>query len=380
MQDSVVGAEENKAAVQPSPVQAASETAPAAVAAEPAKETPAEAPAAEAAPVATAPAEPKAEEAPAAEPEAAAPAAEASAEKPAEKPVVEAADAAAMKAAAHAQSLDELMEAARMLEALPAAEISREAVASLRQHFARLTKPAEAPAAEAAPAAEPAAEAAPAEAPAAEPAPAEESAEEKEFKAILNNIKEKKAAYAAEVEAQKQANLDRKNAIIAEILVLAGDTDNVNRTFPRYRELQDEFNALGEVPATEETAVWKRFQDAREQFSDNLKINKELRDYDFKKNLEQKELIITSAVALADEKDVITAFRRLQELHNKWREIGPVAKELRDEIWTRFKDASPTSKSAKPARPRTKPARPPSASASKPSTSPPSRVSTLGTR
>lgn len=340
MQDSVVGAEENKAAVQPSPVQAASEAAPAAVAAEPAKETPAEAPAAEAAPVATAPAEPKAEEAPAAEPEAAAPAAEASAEKPAEKPVVEAADAAAMKAAAHAQSLDELMEAARMLEALPAAEISREAVASLRQHFARLTKPAEAPAAEAAPAAEPAAEAPAAEAPAAEPVPAEESAEEKEFKAILNNIKEKKAAYAAEVEAQKQANLDRKNAIIAEILVLAGDTDNVNRTFPRYRELQDEFNALGEVPATEETAVWKRFQEAREQFSDNLKINKELRDYDFKKNLEQKELIITSAVALADEKDVITAFRRLQELHNKWREIGPVAKELRDEIWTRFKDAS----------------------------------------
>lgn len=351
MQDSVVGAEETKSAVQPAPAEAASEEAlPAAVAAEPEKETEvaAEAPVAETAPAQAA--EPQKEEAVA---DAAAEADKPAADAAAETPKVEAADAAAMKAAAHAQTLEELLEAARMLEALPAAQISREAVASLRQHFARLTKPAEAPATEApaeAPAEEEAAEPqvvaegaeapeAPAEAPVAEE-PAEESAAEKEFKAILSNIKDKKAAHAAMIEAQKQANLERKNAIIAEILVLAGDTDNVNRTFPRYRELQDEFNALGEVPATEETAVWKRFQDAREQFSDNLKINKELRDYDFKKNLEQKELIIAKTMELSEEKDVITAFRRLQELHNKWREIGPVAKELRDEIWARFKDAS----------------------------------------
>ena len=227
------------------------------------------------------------------------------------------------------ETMDQLLDAARALAEAPAADITREAVANLRQNFARLTKLAQEPAEDA--------EAQAAEG--AEPAAAE-SDEEKEFKAILNNIKEKKAAFAAEQEAVRKANLDRKNAIIEEIIKLAEDTDNVNRTFPRYRELQDEFNAIGEVPATEETAVWKRFQDAREQFSDNLKINKELRDYDFKKNLEQKELIITAAVELHSESDVITAFKRLQELHNKWRQIGPVAKELRDEVWNRFKDAS----------------------------------------
>ena len=119
--------------------------------------------------------------------------------------------------------------------------------------------------------------------------------EEEMFAAILSQIKEKKAAWTAEQEAVRAANLARKNAIIEEILALADDTDNVNRTFPRYRELQDEFNAIGEVEPTEETNVWKRFQDARERFSDNLKINKELRDYDFKKNLDSKTLLLKEA-------------------------------------------------------------------------------------
>lgn len=170
--------------------------------------------------------------------------------------------------------------------------------------------------------------------------PREESDNDEEFKSLLSQIREKRAEYTARVEAERAANLARKTEIIAEISALADDTDNVNRTFPRYRELQDEFNALGEVPATEETAIWKQYQDAREKYSDNLKINKELRDYDFKKNQESKQLLITEAEALVSEEDVITAFRRLQELHNKWRRIGPVAKELRDEIWDRFKTAS----------------------------------------
>ena len=97
---------------------------------------------------------------------------------------------------------------------------------------------------------------------------------------------------------------------------------------------------LGEVPANEETAIWKRFQEAREKYSDNLKINKELRDYDFKKNLETKQLLLNEASELVAEEDVITAYRRLQELHNKWRRIGPVAKEMREEIWNKFKEAS----------------------------------------
>ena len=163
---------------------------------------------------------------------------------------------------------------------------------------------------------------------------------EEELKELFNAIRDKKAAFTAEQEAIKVGNLERKQAIITEIIALAEDTDNVNRTFPRYRELQEEFNAIGEVPATEDTAVWKKFQDARERYSDNLKINKELRDYDFKKNLDSKQLLLDEAEGLLTDDDIITAYRRLQELHNKWRRIGPVAKEFREEIWDKFKTAS----------------------------------------
>ena len=165
-------------------------------------------------------------------------------------------------------------------------------------------------------------------------------ADEEKFNALINDIREKKNAWAAQQEEERQANLKAKNEIVAQIIALAEDTDNVNRTFPLYRELQDRFNAIGAVPPTDETDVWKRFQDARERYSDNLKINKELRDYDFKKNLDAKILLIEEADKLAQEPDVIVAFRRLQDLHEKWRQIGPVAKELREEIWQKFKDAS----------------------------------------
>ena len=162
---------------------------------------------------------------------------------------------------------------------------------------------------------------------------------ESRISALVETIRIKKNEYLAQQEAVRLANLERKNDIIEKINALADDTDNVGRNFPAYRELQDAFNAIGDVPPTEETAVWKRFQEARERYSDNLKINKELREYDFKKNLESKELLIKEAEALADEKDIIIAFKRVQELHNKWREIGPVAKELREDIWAKFKDA-----------------------------------------
>lgn len=161
-----------------------------------------------------------------------------------------------------------------------------------------------------------------------------------QFDAAIAELRARKAAWAAKLQEERAVNLARKNDIIARISALAEDTDNVNRTFPRYRELQDEFNAIGEVDPTEETALWKRFQEAREQYSDNLKINKELRDYDFKKNLAEKEVLLAEAIGLAESEDVIAAYRRLQDLHNKWRQIGPVAKELRDDIWNRFRDAS----------------------------------------
>ena len=166
-----------------------------------------------------------------------------------------------------------------------------------------------------------------------------DDAEEK-FKETLNVIKEKKATLLAEQEAERKNNFEKKAKIIEEINTLAADTDNVNRTYPRFKELQQEFKAVGEVPPTEMTNQWKQFQDAVEAFYDQLKINKELRDYDFKKNLDTKQLLCEEAEKLANESDVIVAFKRLQELHDKWRETGPVAKEIREEIWTKFKDAS----------------------------------------
>lgn len=165
---------------------------------------------------------------------------------------------------------------------------------------------------------------------------------EEQFKALLNTIKEKKAELRAKIEAEMQENQQRKEAIIAEINTMAADTDNVNRLFPKFKELQQDFKAIGKVPPTVETAIEKQYKEAVERFYDQNKINKELRDYDFKKNLETKQLLCAEAEKLAEENDVITAFKRLQDLHAKWRETGPVAKEIREEIWAKFKDTSAT--------------------------------------
>lgn len=165
-------------------------------------------------------------------------------------------------------------------------------------------------------------------------------AEEPEFKDLMAKVKEVKALYRERVEAEQLRNLERKNAIISELMSMADDTDNVNRHYPRAKELQVEFKEIGEVPQQNTTQVWKAFQEAVEHFYDQWKVNKELRDYDFKKNLSEKQLLIDEAKALTTEEDVVIAFRRLQELHEKWRETGPVAKEIREEIWQEFKDAS----------------------------------------
>lgn len=167
-------------------------------------------------------------------------------------------------------------------------------------------------------------------------------ADEERLHQLLEVIKAKKAEYLAEVEAQQKANLEKKLAIIEELGKMAEDTDNVNRLFPRFRELSQEFKDTGDVPPTDTTDLYRNYSAAVERFYDQLKINKDLRDYDFKKNLEQKTLLLSEAEKLADESDVILAFRRLQELHDKWRETGPVAKEIREEIWNKFKDASAT--------------------------------------
>ncbi len=163
---------------------------------------------------------------------------------------------------------------------------------------------------------------------------------EENVKALLSTIKEKKAAQRAEIEARLQANYDRKKAIVEKLREMSEDTDNVNRLFPTVRDMQNEFKEIGDVPQQVAAELWKSYQDAVEQFYDQLKINKELRDYDFKKNLSEKEALIADAEKLREEEDVIVAFRRLQELHDQWRAIGPVSKEVREEIWGRFKSIS----------------------------------------
>jgi hypothetical protein len=169
---------------------------------------------------------------------------------------------------------------------------------------------------------------------------AKEDPDENNLKELLNVLKERRTEYNAAQEANREANLEKKRQIIALINEIANDPDNINRQFNRVKQLQQDFKDAGEVPATADTEVWKEFQRATERFYDVLKMNKELRDYDFKKNLELKQQLCEDAEALDEEADIIAAFRKLQELHSKWREIGPVAKELREELWTRFKAAS----------------------------------------
>lgn len=170
-------------------------------------------------------------------------------------------------------------------------------------------------------------------------APREDECENR-VKQLLEVVKERRAEYNAAQEAIRTQNLEHKREIIRQIEEITGDPDNINRQFPRVQQLQQDFKAVGPVPATSETEIWKSYQLAVEKFYDLLKINKELRDYDFKKNLEIKQQLCADAEALDDEADVVSAFKQLQELHNTWRETGPVAKELREDLWARFKNAS----------------------------------------
>ena len=163
---------------------------------------------------------------------------------------------------------------------------------------------------------------------------------ENELKSLYAEFKERRAAYLAAEEARRADNLEKKQEILTRMEELAGDIDNVNTKFPEFQQLQVDFKEIKDVPATAETDIWKQFQNVVERFYDNLKINKELRDFDFKKNLEAKRALIDEAKKLESVSDPIAAFRLLQGLHDQWRAIGPVAKEIRDEIWDEFKDAS----------------------------------------
>ncbi|MCF0181969.1 MAG: DUF349 domain-containing protein [Muribaculaceae bacterium] len=163
---------------------------------------------------------------------------------------------------------------------------------------------------------------------------------EARFKELINIVKEKRTQQLAEQEAVKAENLAKKQAIIEQIIAITDDPDNINRQFSKVQQLQQEFKAIGPVPASSDSDIWKSYQLANEKFYDLLKINKELRDYDFRKNLEIKQQLCAEAEALDEMDDLIAAYKKLQELHEKWRETGPVAKEIREDLWERFKNAS----------------------------------------
>ena len=163
---------------------------------------------------------------------------------------------------------------------------------------------------------------------------------EENFKAIMASIRQRRAEIAEQVEKQKAENLAKKQAIIDRIKELATSPEEANAHFDEFKQLQAGWKELGAVPAEKATEIWKNYQLYVEQFYDLLKLNSEAREYDFKKNLSAKERLIELAEKLADEEDVIQAFNKLQGLHAEYKEIGPVAKELRDQVWERFKAAS----------------------------------------
>ncbi len=163
---------------------------------------------------------------------------------------------------------------------------------------------------------------------------------EESFKEVMAQIREKRAALFQKQETEKQDNLKKKLEIIEKIKEMATSPDEANKSYKEFKVLQEEWKATGAVPPENSTEVWRNYQHIVEQYYDLLKLNIEAREYDFKKNLEMKTALCEAAERLAEETDVVSAFHQLQELHNQYREIGPVAKELREEIWNRFKAAS----------------------------------------
>ena len=163
---------------------------------------------------------------------------------------------------------------------------------------------------------------------------------EEAFKAEMQLIKEKRAKIFLAQEEEKQDNLRKKEEIIEKIKAMTTSPEEANKSYQDFKALQQEWKEIKNIPADKANEVWKNYQLYVEQFYDMLKLNSEAREYDFKKNLEAKTKLCEAAEKLNEEEDVISAFHQLQDLHQQYREIGPVAKELREQIWERFKAAS----------------------------------------
>ena len=163
---------------------------------------------------------------------------------------------------------------------------------------------------------------------------------ENAFKDIYNAYKEERSEYNRQLEKEAEENLALKEAVIADLKALVEKQEDVNETFPQFREIQDRWRAIGPVPPQNYRNINETYQLYVEQFYDMVKINRELRDLDFKKNLQAKEEFCAFAEKLAENEDVVAAFKELQKLHEQWKEFGPVAKEFRESIWERFKAAT----------------------------------------
>ena len=163
---------------------------------------------------------------------------------------------------------------------------------------------------------------------------------EEKLKELLTKFRDKKAALIAEGERQREANLAEKKAILEELKALIESQDDFNKIYNEFRRLQQRWKEIKQIPQAFVNDLWKEYQHYSEIFYDLMKINNEMRNYDFKKNLELKTALIESVEKLDAESDVVSAFHQLQKFHQEWREVGPVTKELREEVWAKFKTAS----------------------------------------
>lgn len=164
---------------------------------------------------------------------------------------------------------------------------------------------------------------------------------EQQFRELLNAYKTKRAEVAKQIEEEQAQNLLRKENILEQMKTMAeAETADVMDNLKKMKDLQAEWKTIGAVPAPKAQEVWKKYQQYQEQFYDLVKINIELRDLDFKKNLEMKTILCEAAEKLKENKNIVEASRALQQLHDEWAEIGPVARELREDLWNRFKEAS----------------------------------------
>ena len=160
------------------------------------------------------------------------------------------------------------------------------------------------------------------------------------FKEVMSSIKKKRSVLAAEQEQEREENLAKKTALLEKMKEMINNSGDASKIYNEFKQLQQEFNEIKNIPSSKVNEIWKTYQLYTEKFYDMVRLNNDFREYDFKKNLEMKQHLCEAAEKLADEPDAVSAFHQLQKLHQEYRSIGPVARDLRESVWNRFKAAS----------------------------------------